>query len=173
MKNSEGEEITEPTGILDVFAEFYAALYSSPHHAPAGLWDNCDFTAPPEITLEELHAQLKMMKTGKAADDHHVVVEMLQEARGTLLLGCIAELFTDILQAGGQPPSEWSESFFVVSHKKGDPKLPDNYRPIVLLPILYNLFAVLLEQGSYLFWRMRSVRIRRVSEADLIAMIIC
>ena len=32
----------------------------------------------------------------------------------------------------------------VVLFKKGDPKLPSNYRPIAILPLLYKLFSRML-----------------------------
>ena len=41
-------------------------------------------------------------------------------------------------------PSAWKKTKLVVIFKKGDPKLPSNYRPIAIIPILYKLFSRML-----------------------------
>ena len=50
-------------------------------------------------------------------------------------------MFTYVLQGTWDPPASWKKSFVIVLHKKGDTKIPDNYRPITLLPIIYKLFS--------------------------------
>ena len=44
----------------------------------------------------------------------------------------------------GRSPDDWMHTRLIVIFKKGDPKLPANYRPIALLPILYKLFSRML-----------------------------
>ena len=56
-------------------------------------------------------------------------------------------MFTKVLNNEWEIPSEWTVSYFtvfIVLFKTGDSKLPGNYRPITLLPILYKLFSRIL-----------------------------
>ena len=41
-------------------------------------------------------------------------------------------------------PSDWMMTRLIVIFKKGDQSLPENYRPIAILPILYKLFSRIL-----------------------------
>ena len=84
------------------------------------------------------------MSKRKAADSSGIVVEMLQ-AGGTALREAIAELFTDVLN-GEEDPASWRETRLKVLYKKGDPKLPENYRPIAVISILYKVFARVVNQ---------------------------
>ena len=72
-----------------------------------------------------------------------LVVEMLQEG-SDMLLEIIADVSSEILKPDPKPPSMWKECRVRVLLKKGDPKLPDNYRPITLMKILYKLFSRML-----------------------------
>eukprot|EP00973_Karenia_brevis_P072937 10130340-Karenia_brevis.AAC.1 len=85
------------------------------------------------------------MSKGRAGDRKGVVIEMILYG-GTVLLQCIADLFTSILQMRMPAPEYWSESFVTVLFKNGDSQLPGNYRPITLLPILYKLFSRVLRE---------------------------
>ena len=98
-------------------------------------------TAP--FVMEELAAALAKMKAGKAKDSCGIVAEMLKHGGETLHLA-ILELFNDILVNKACPPEGWKKSRLKIIFKKGDPKLPKNYRPIAILPILYKLFSRML-----------------------------
>ena len=81
-----------------------------------------------------------------------MVVEMLQ-AGSDALLDIIAELFTDIIMQKGVPPAEWKCSFIKVLYKKGNGKLPENYRPIPILDkllsrLIYGRIHKVLEQSQ-------------------------
>ena len=80
------------------------------------------------------------MKKRKAADSRGIVVELLQ-CGGEELFELIAEIFTDVLQPQAEVPSNWKETRLKVRMKKGDAQLPENYRPIAIIPILYKLFS--------------------------------
>eukprot|EP00973_Karenia_brevis_P018272 2508732-Karenia_brevis.AAC.1 len=60
------------------------------------------------------------------------------------MLKAIANLFTSILKPDGTPPQAWREALIKVVFKKGDVRLPENYRPICVLPILYKIFSRVL-----------------------------
>ena len=83
------------------------------------------------------------MSKEKCADMSGVVAEMLQKGTENLF-ELMAVLFTDVMKGTRESPKDWKQSFFVVLHKKGDTKMPGNYRPIALLPVLYKVFSRVL-----------------------------
>eukprot|EP00959_Pyramimonas_sp_CCMP1952_P044114 922089-Pyramimonas_sp.AAC.1 len=60
------------------------------------------------------------------------------------LVKTISSFFTDILQGSLLPPAEWRRMKFRVIFKKGDPAMPQNYRPIAILPVMAKLFSTVL-----------------------------
>ena len=83
------------------------------------------------------------MKRGKASDDNGIFAELLRDGTETLR-GMILDVFNDILCLKEYPPDDWKVARLSVIFKKGDPALPENYRPISILPILYKLFSRML-----------------------------
>ena len=83
------------------------------------------------------------MEKGKASDSAGIVAEMLK-AGGDYLLEVLARVFTSILADGEEPPKTWRHTCIKVLFKKGDPKLPSNYRHISIVSILYKLFSMVL-----------------------------
>ena len=79
------------------------------------------------------------MSKGKAADDSGIVAEMLKQ-RNSAFLDAILNLFNDIVVGGKGIPSRWQKTRLTVIFKKGSAKLPSNYRPIAITPILHKLF---------------------------------
>ena len=59
-------------------------------------------------------------------------------------MDAIAELFDDVLQGRGEAPKQWKETRLRVLFKKGFAQNPENYRPVVILPILLKLFRWVL-----------------------------
>jgi hypothetical protein len=92
------------------------------------------------FTVEEARDQLKKMARNKSADDSGLVVEILQEASEQLLQTTV-EVFNEIFQQDQKAPAAWRKSCIKVLFKKGDAKMPENYRPITLLRIMYKLFS--------------------------------
>ena len=80
------------------------------------------------------------MSKGNAADDSGIVAEMLKQGNSALL-DAILNLFNDFVVGGKGIPSRWKKTRFTVIFKKGNAKLPSNYRPIAITPILYKLFS--------------------------------
>ena len=137
--NKHGQTVTERKSIVDVFAKFYEDLYArrTPTDYGAAVVDE---DAQIVFTMAELIDALKRMKNGKAQDDQGVVAEMIKHGSEELWQ-LILDLFNDVLSPIMEPPDSWRHSRLVVLFKKDDPKLPKNYRPIAILPILYKLFS--------------------------------
>ena len=53
----------------------------------------------------------------------------------------LTELYNDILKPDAEIPKYWKQTRLKVLFKSGDPQLPENYRPISILPVLYKLFS--------------------------------
>ena len=116
--------------IAEVFADFYESLYKSRRPAqPACTHQASSNTASiPPFTLTELRAALRKMKPGKARDTSGIAAEMLK-IECPVLQDLVLDLFNEVLSSRSVPPV-WRTSRLIVLFKKGDPKLPANYRPI-------------------------------------------
>ena len=60
------------------------------------------------------------------------------------LLQAMASIFSDLLRGGQEVPHEWRVSKLVVLFKKGDRKMPANYRPIAIIPVMCKLVCGLI-----------------------------
>ena len=83
---------------------------------------------------------MKQMRLGRARDMSGIVLEMFK-LDCEPLHSMILEVFNDVLRPDAEPPCDWRCSRLVVIFKKGDHKLPSNYRPIAILSVLYKLFS--------------------------------
>ena len=79
MRDHDGNLTHEKEDIAEIFATFYEDLYASRnrHHGAATYSRDCTQTIAP-FTREELHACLKQMSLGKAADSLGITAEMLK-----------------------------------------------------------------------------------------------
>ena len=101
------------------------------------------------------HNQLKLLKKRKARDTKGLVAEMLQHG-GDKVVDMLVLLYNGLLKEDALPPESWKTSVVKVIFKKGDAKLPENYRPISILSILYKLFSRVLDSRVQDFWQRRS-----------------
>ena len=138
--DAEGTLICSKAGIAEVFATFYESLYSSPPLAVASCAGEC---ASPSFTQYELDVALRHLKSGRSHDGAGIAAEMLKHG-GDSLLDKVLKLFNEVAAPDGEVPETWKHTRLVVLFKKGDPKLPKNYRPIAILPVLYKLFSRML-----------------------------
>jgi len=131
--------------IADVLADFYADLYATRGESQADQseWET-DPQPIPELTEAEVEDALKKMKRRKASDKSGVVAELLKDA-GESVRRAIAMIFNDVAVRKMKPPAEWKEYRITVIFKKGDRHKADNYRPIILPPILYKLFSRMIQ----------------------------
>ena len=139
--DKEGKEVKEAENIADAFADFYESLYKD--LAKEDLlkeFSEVNENEVEKITGHEVQVELKKMKKKKAADNAGIVSELLSEG-SEKLFELLADIFTAILKPGAQVPRYWASSSIRVLFKKGDPKMPENYRPVCIVPILYKLFS--------------------------------
>ena len=138
--NDEGKEVSDVKDIAEAFADFYQALYKESVDIGYDYQIGEDIPTVRPVQPEEIRAQLKKMKKGKAADETGIVSELLCEASAELVK-TIADIFTSILKPGESIPPAWKSSSIRVLFKKGDPRLPENYRPVCIIPIIYKIFS--------------------------------
>ena len=146
--DKDGNVRSDRQGIVDVFADFYEDLYRAREGPAAGSDTDRrrdDTFIIPSVTAAEIGDHVTKLKKGKAADSKGIVAEMFKVG-GEYLKQVLADVFTSILVHGDEPPESWRHNCVKVLFKKGDPKLPGNYRPITILPIMYKLFAMVLNR---------------------------
>jgi hypothetical protein len=140
-----GDLQTGRQGVVDAFAEFYEALYSSSvEKGEKTRNQRRKMEEVPKVTPEEVEEQLKKMSRKKAGDQAGIVAEMLKDG-GPRLREAMADVFTDILCAQSEPPASWRETKLKVLFKKGEQRCLENYRPISIVPILYKVFSRILD----------------------------
>ena len=57
------------------------------------------------------------------------------------LIEIIADIYTAVMNSRRAVPEYWKGSSIRILFKKGDDRLPGNYRPIYIIPILYMVFS--------------------------------
>lgn len=82
------------------------------------------------------------LKSGKAAGPDAVPVDWLK-ADVDWWAPILSDLYVSVNRTGVIPGS-WLKSIKVPIYKKGDPSLPDNFRPISLLSVVGKLYAKIL-----------------------------
>ena len=133
---------TDRQTIADVFANFYAELYTSKTVGLDAPYAEMDETISP-FSRCELDKALEELKAGRSPDSSGVLSEMLK-AGGDYFWNILLDLYNCILRPTSPAPSSWRKTTMTVIYKSGDACLPQNYRPIAVIPILYKLFARLL-----------------------------
>ena len=144
VQDNDGKVHTDRQTIADVFADFYASLYSKDSTSESPSVHNMSEEISP-FSLAEVEREVKQMKRGKAKDGAGLAGEMIKDG-GHFLLQTLVRLFNEVLRPDAEPPSKWKASLVTVIFKDGDPALPSNYRPITIIPILYKLFSRLLRR---------------------------
>ena len=163
MTQPNGQPKHDRKGIADIFATFYETLYkmtdttttatttttTTTHNTNTTAMttnnDAADTThdSIPTFTEVELDKALRQLKNSRAKDKSGIVAEMLKQG-GDTLKHVLLRLYNDIIQPDSPTPQRWKQAHISVLFKSGDPKLPQNYRPITIIPLLYKLFARLL-----------------------------
>lgn len=127
--------------IADAFEDFYEQLYQSTRVETS----RKDEGEPQDstFTMKELQLAIRSLKKGRCKEQAGIVVEMLKHS-GIKMKQLLLDLFKELLKAQAAPPAVWKQAVITVIHKSGPTNLPQNYRPITVIPLLYKLFAKLL-----------------------------
>ena len=147
MTTCEGTTTTDRQSIADVFATFYEDLYRcrpTDETADNTINHSHDHVQDiPPFSFEEISDAINQLRNGKCKDTTGLIAEMLK-AGGPLLHSQLQQLYNDVIAQDNVPPSQWRQTTISVIYKSGDPQLPNNYRPIAIIPLLYKLLAQLL-----------------------------
>ena len=141
MVATNGQNVYDRQSIADVFANFYEQLYEDNHKTKSAISDSVESIE--DFTSKELSDALRQLKTGKAPDANNICAEMLKSG-GSKLREVVLICFNGIIKPSGETPQEWHKTLIKVLHKSGDTRLPQNYRPIATIPLLYKLFSRIL-----------------------------
>lgn len=98
---------------------------------------NCMFTE------NEIEKHISCLKNSKAPSPSDNVINEYIKSTASKMVPIYANLFNRVLNTGIIPDC-WLEGYIVPVFKKGDPKEPNNYRPITLLSCLGKLFTSIL-----------------------------
>ena len=96
-----------------------------------------------ELTVEEISRFIKKSKARKAPGPDAICMELIKILEGDNLTS-FALLLYSWWREGVVPPS-LLEALVVSLYKKGDPRIPDSYRPITLLSAFYMIYAGLIK----------------------------
>ena len=152
MTDKNGDTQSERKRIADIFAEFYEELYSAQPMGTSAV-DTNDVPSNeaehiPPFTKEELVKAVKTLKTDRCPDSAGVKAEMLKHG-GDALFKTLLDLYNKALADEMELPKSWKTSVITVIYKNGDPTLPQNYRPICIIPLLYKLFSKMIYNRLY------------------------
>ena len=142
MVSKTGCEVHERQEIANTFADFYAGLYGDADREQS-MGSHGIQTKIEEFTWGEVETAIKMLKKNKAPDNAKVCAEMIKYG-GEQLKHVLLATFNSIIEPSMPTPETWRKTIIKVLYKSGDSKLPQNYRPIASIPILYKLFSRLL-----------------------------
>ena len=62
----------------------------------------------------------------------------------------ILNICTEVLR-NNTLPAQWTKAATILIHKKGDPSLPENFRPVTLEPVSLKIFTSLLRNRVFTF----------------------
>ena len=143
--DTEGHTHTDRQSIADIFADFYAELYSSkfPRTSLQQAHTHENLSPIQPFTNNEVSAEIKNLKNNKTEGSDSIIAELTKHG-GTKLVQILTDMFNEILSGSASIPSRWKETIIKVLYKSGDERLPQNYRPIAIIPMLYKLFSRLI-----------------------------
>ena len=118
MTDKTGSKVYDRQEVANVFAYFYADLYSrKTMEGPVGNPFRGRESEERRISEGEIRKQLEKMARKKAADGSGVVVEMLQAGREELL-EAVAVTYNELMKEDAMVPSDWMMTRLIVIFKK-------------------------------------------------------
>ena len=122
-----------------------------PSESQPGTESEANVTHVPElddpVTEQEVRQAVRNLKQGKASGLDGICGEFLKYSEN-IVAPFLAKLFNKLYDMNVFP-SDWCKSVIIPLFKKGDDKLPDNYRGISLLSIVSKVFTAVLNKRLY------------------------
>ena len=109
------------------------------HHFGIGVYDE---TLDDDISLDEVYAVLRHMKSGKAPGKDSLKIEMYKSLPPQFIQLLVK--FWNIIMQKGEIPKRWCMGTIIPIPKSGDKLDVNNYRGITLLPVIAKLFFAVL-----------------------------
>ena len=149
-RNQRGEIVNDRLR-ANTFAKYYEEVHWAPDntqndtdletkHEP--IHPTCNDIDTDAITIEELVMAIKQLKRNKAPGPDGTTAELykwLDPNNRATLLDTINECWDN-----GTLHKTTNEANLAIIYQKGNPELPQNYRPIALLNIAYKLLAIII-----------------------------
>ncbi|OXA61812.1 LINE-1 retrotransposable element ORF2 protein [Folsomia candida] len=123
----------------------YETLFASKTTTPSlpiSKSENAQLDYP--ITLNEVMHVLHKLKT-KKAPGHDGIPNEVWKSLPLPYIQQMQRIFNNILD-NGTVPEEWTTILLQPIYKKGDPLLPQNYRPIALAPTILKVFSTIISK---------------------------
>ena len=99
-----------------------------------------------DFTFDEIVRALRKLKRKKCPGHDDIPAEFWLACSDSKVILEWLQQFCNLSWKQKRVPDSWHKAKVACLYKKGDPAMPDNYRPISLLAIGYKLFASLLLQ---------------------------
>ena len=150
LVNSKGEEFITSSGKAECFGEHLSAKCSLsqdcvkkelPHVQPRT--DNILFNT--HFRQREVRRELRNLNPSKATGPDGIPAIVLKECADDLARP-LSMLFSPCLRIAYQPAS-WKTANVVAIFKKNSKSLPNNYRPVSLLPVISKIMERIINIG--------------------------
>ncbi|MCG7869675.1 MAG: endonuclease/exonuclease/phosphatase family protein [Candidatus Thiodiazotropha taylori] len=148
------EDLEKATALNDYFTE---QTILDDTHASLPATPPADFHSLSSIVItpDEVQSVLQSLTIGKAAGPDSISNRLLKEL-AIPLSGPLCDLFNFSLHSG-QVPSTWKEANVTPVHKKDDPSVISNYRPISLLNTVGKVMEKIVHKHVFNFCRDNSI----------------
>ena len=134
-----GNEFSDPVTKANILNKFFHSLFTKD---PDRIPPDVEITNDPDLSelrvdIAEVLKELQALDTSKAIGPDEIPNKILKDFAHELARP-ITTLF-NISLSTGILPSMWKTANIIPILKKGDPKQPNNYRPISLLPVISKI----------------------------------
>lgn len=168
LRDDNGEEHSDPEGMLRVMEQFYGDLYDTKQisreemerflsHMDARITKRESRKLRKPISVKEVSGAIRRGTVGTAPGMDGLPYEYYKTLMGKprkrdttessktpLIVRALVRLFCEIQKDTSQGLEKFSEGVLSVLYKKGDPKNIRNYRPLTVLNVDYKLLTEIL-----------------------------
>lgn len=128
---------------IGVWEEYLRSLYqvNEPEHTQATILPSIEGWE--EITTDQVEEALKILATGKAADEFGLKAEHFKLIDSVIMTEVLATIFTGCVRRGKVPP-QWNRGLLHPLFKVGDFMILTNYRTITIINIMAKILSTIL-----------------------------